>query len=373
MELLDGARTGQCCPNNSDMVGRLAGLSPFSECCLRGQEADEGAHDALDVQGGEEVPAEVRGVVVQSQVHRGPPMPFLKWKAGQTKGMIGRTVAKVAARSEGALVDEVEALDVLPAIAALNDHFKTCIFVGDENQTLLHQRRGQSPEQFPLASGRAHGAASKNRKVSKSDDVKNEVQLVDEEEEELRVNNVMLRGISDWFDKGNGNIEHLSGLTHWKRCSPGCPAITKFLSSLLTPMRPQLSQFESSSMAPPTTLHHIIYSGSGWWTWAQLCDCEKTARAQRREAANKLRKVSFNPNTSSPKQQVVWHEVATSSIAGSCGLDLQEMHAGERMLIICFLSRFSELVTALLAAFLSEEDAKACGCASLGQCSWTDR
>ena len=47
---------------------------------------------------------------------------FLKWKAGQTKGMIGRTVAKVAARSEGALVDEVQALDVLPAVAALNEH-----------------------------------------------------------------------------------------------------------------------------------------------------------------------------------------------------------------------------------------------------------
>ena len=110
--------------------------------------------------------------------------------------MIGRTVAKVAARSEGALLDEVEALDVLPAIAALNDRFKTCIFVGDENQKFLNQRRGQSPEQFPLAIGRAHGAASKNLKVSKSDDVKSEVQLVDEEEE-LRVNNLMLRGISD--------------------------------------------------------------------------------------------------------------------------------------------------------------------------------
>ena len=73
---------------------------------------------------------------------------FLKWKAGQTKGMIGRTVAKVAARSEGALVDEVEALDVLPAVAALNEHFKTCIFVGDENQTFLNQRRGQSPNSF---------------------------------------------------------------------------------------------------------------------------------------------------------------------------------------------------------------------------------
>ena len=47
---------------------------------------------------------------------------FLKWKAGQTKGMIGQTVAKVAARSEGARLDEVEALDVLPAVAALNEH-----------------------------------------------------------------------------------------------------------------------------------------------------------------------------------------------------------------------------------------------------------
>ena len=120
---------------------------------------------------------------------------FLKWKAGQTKGMIGRTVAKVAARSEGALVDEVEALDVLPAVAALNEHFKTCIFVGDENQTFLNQRRGQSPEQFPLVSGRAHSAASnlKKRKISKSDDVKNEVELVDEEEEDSEEE---LRGVA---------------------------------------------------------------------------------------------------------------------------------------------------------------------------------
>ena len=53
---------------------------------------------------------------------------------------MGRTVAKVAARSEGVLLDEVEALDVLPAVAALNEHFKTCIFVGDENQKF--ERRG---------------------------------------------------------------------------------------------------------------------------------------------------------------------------------------------------------------------------------------
>ena len=39
--------------------------------------------------------------------------------------------------------------------------------------------------------------------------------------------------------------------------------------------------------------------------------------------------------------------------------DLQhEMQAGERILIICFLRRVSEPVAALLAAFLSEEDAK---------------
>ena len=43
---------------------------------------------------------------------------------------------------------------------------------------------------------------------------------------ELRANNL----ISDWFDKDNGNIEHLSRLTDCKRCGP---AITKFLSSLL--------------------------------------------------------------------------------------------------------------------------------------------
>ena len=190
--------------------------------------------------------------------------------------MIGRTVAKVAARSKGALVDEVEALDVLSAVAALNEHFKTCICVGDENQTFLNQRRGQSREQFPLVSGRAHSAASnlKKRKISKSDDVKNEVELVDEEEEEdseeeLRANNLMLRGISDWLHADNGNIEHVSGLNQCKRCGP---AITEFLSSLLTPMRQELSCFESSSMAPQTMLHHIIYAGSGWWSWHELCN-----------------------------------------------------------------------------------------------------
>ena len=80
---------------------------------------------------------------------------FLKWKAGQTKGMIGRTVAKVAARSEGVLLDEVEALDMLPAVAALNEHFRTCIFVGNENQKF--QRRGAwSPR--PVCIGNRHSA-----------------------------------------------------------------------------------------------------------------------------------------------------------------------------------------------------------------------
>ena len=100
---------------------------------------------------------------------------FLKWKAGLTKGMIGRTVEKVAARSEGVLLDEVEALDVMQAVAALNERFKTCIFVGDENQKF--ERRGsRSPRPFALAIGPAHSAASQN-------DVENEVQLVNEEEE----------------------------------------------------------------------------------------------------------------------------------------------------------------------------------------------
>ena len=272
---------------------------------------------------------------------------FLKWKAGQTKGMIGRTVAKVAARSEGALVDEVGALDVLPAIAALNDHLKTCIFVGDENQTLLNQRQGQSPEQFPLASGRAHGAASKNRKVSKSDDVKNEVQLVDEEEE-LRVNNLMLRGMSDWFDKGNGNIEHLSALTHCKRCSPAI----------------QVSQVsadahETTAFPVPVQQHGTSNNAAShniFWLrvvdWAQLCDYEKIVEAQRQAGASKLWKISFCATTTCPKQQVVWHEVLCRALLVHVEWDPQEMHAGERMLIICFLCCVSEPVTALLHSCL---------------------
>ena len=102
------------------MVGGLGGaISLF--CKMSTQEAVEGAHDALDVRGGEEAPAEVRGVVVQSQVHRGHHRCLLEVEGRPDQGH-DRTdgVAKVAAHSEGALVDEVEALDVLPALAALN-------------------------------------------------------------------------------------------------------------------------------------------------------------------------------------------------------------------------------------------------------------
>ena len=291
---------------------------------------------------------------------------FLKWKAGQTKGMIGRTVAKVAAHSEGALVDEVEALDVLPAVAALNEHFKTCIFVGDENQTFLNQRRGQSPEQFPLVSGRAHGAASnlKKRKISESDDIKNEVELVDEEEhsdseEEFRANivNVRLRGISDWLHTDNENIEHVSGLNQCKRCGP---AITEFLSSLLTPMRQQLSCFQSSSMAPPTSLHHIIYAGSGWWSWEELCNYKRTAanRARERKRSYDAWQVCYSA-TNSTNEHVVWHEMLFRHLLVQVDWELRhEMEAGEKMLIICFLRRVSKPIAALLAAFLSKEDAK---------------
>ena len=288
---------------------------------------------------------------------------FLKWKAGQTKGMIGRTVAKVAARSEGALVDEVEALDVLPAVAALNEHFKTCIFVGDENQTFLNQRRGQSPEQIPLVSGRAHGAASnlKKRKISESDDVKNEVELVDEEEdsdseEEFRANNGRLRGISDWLRTDNENIEHVSGLNQCKRCGP---AITEFLSSLLTPMRQQLSRFQSSSMAPPTRLHHIIYAGSGWWSWEELCNYERTAANRARERKRSDAWQVWYSASNATNEHVVWHEMLFRHLLVQVDWELRnEMQAGEKMLIICFLRRVSEPITALLAAFLSEEEAK---------------
>ena len=235
--------------------------------------------------------------------------------------------------------------------------------MGDENQTFLNQRRGQSPEQFPLVSGRAHSAASnlKKRKISKSDDVKNEVELVDEEEEEdseeeLRANNLMLRGISDWLrDTDNENVEHVSGLNQCKRCGP---AITEFLSSLLTPMRQELSCFESSSMAPQTMLHHIIYAGSGWWSWHELCNYEQTAarRAREREACRDACKVWYSASNAT-KEHVVWHEMLFRHLLVWVHWELRE-HKGERVLIICFLHRVSEPIAALLAAFLSEEDAK---------------
>ena len=235
--------------------------------------------------------------------------------------------------------------------------------MGDENQTFLNQRRGQSPEQFPLVSGRAHSAASnlKKRKISKSDDVKNEVELVDEDEEEdseeeLRANNLMLRGISGWLrDTDNENVEHVSGLNQCKRCGP---AITEFLSSLLTPMRQELSCFESSSMAPQTMLHHIIYAGSGWWSWHELCNYEQTAarRAREREACRDAWKVSYSASNAT-KEHVVWHEMLFRHLLVWVHWELRE-HKGERVLIICFLRCVSEPIAALLAAFLSEEDAK---------------
>ena len=264
---------------------------------------------------------------------------FLKWKAGQTKGMIGRTVAKVAARSEGVLLDDVEALDVLPAVAALNEHFKTCIFVGDENQKF--QRRGaRSPRPFALAIGTAHGAAS--QVLSQCDDV-----VVIEETNKAYIPRE--RGISDWFDKDNDNIENLSRLTLCKRCGP---AITSFLSAL-APMRPQLADFKSSDMAPATKLDHIMYCGSGWLTWEQLRDDLSFAR----RARDLLERPSLDTNLSSAhfKQQVVWHDVLFRALLVHVEWDLKhEMQEGERMLIICFLRRVSEPVAALLAAFLSE-------------------
>ena len=59
---------GKCCPNNSDMVGGLSGLSSLSAGCPQVQEALEGSHEALDVRGGEQSPAPLLGVVVHSQV-----------------------------------------------------------------------------------------------------------------------------------------------------------------------------------------------------------------------------------------------------------------------------------------------------------------
>ena len=254
---------------------------------------------------------------------------FLKWKAGLTKNMIGRTVEKVAARSEGVLLDEVEALDVMQAVAALNERFT-----------------------FALAIGAAHGAASQN-------DVENDVQLVNEEEEEpqeeeeekWQVNKAYKpqeRGVTDFLKKGNGNIENLSGLTLCKRCGP---AITSFLSDLLAPMRPQLVDFKSSDKAPATKLDHIMYCGSGWLTWEQLRDDSPLARRGR----GLWERPSLD-TSSGNKPQVAWHDVLFRALLVHVDWDLKQK--GERVLIICFLRRVSEPVAALLAAFLSEEDAK---------------
>ena len=161
------------------------------------------------------------------------------------------------------------------------------------------------------------------------------------------------RGTPDLFDKDNRNIEHLSGLTHCKRCGP---AATSFLSSLLAPTRPQLADFKSSNTVPPTKLDHIVYCGSGWLTWEQLCDDSSTAR---RASGRSLWERPSLDTSSGPKQQVVWHEVLFRALLVHVARDLKhEMQAGEKMLIICFLRSVSEPVAALLAAFLSEKDAK---------------
>ena len=222
---------------------------------------------------------------------------FLKWKAGQTKGMIGRTVAKVAARSEGVLLDEVEALDVLPAVAALNEHFKTCIFVGDENQKF--QRRGaQSPRPFALAIGTAHGAAS--QVLSQCDDV-----VVIEETNKAYIPRE--RGISDWFDKDNDNIENLSGLTLCKRCGP---AITSFLSALLAPMKPQLADFKSSDMAPATQLPHNVL-------WLRVVDLGAVAdESFARRARDLLERPIDTRLSSAHLSSRWWHDCYLEHAAG---------------------------------------------------------
>ena len=124
-------------------------------------------------------------------------------------------------------------------------------------------------------------------------------------------------------------------------------------------------------------LHHNIEVDSEWWTWDELCNYERTAasRAQQPEV-DRVWKVRYSATTAKwcPKEQVVWHESLFRHLLVHVHRELNsQMREGERMLIICFLRRVSQPVAALLAALLSEEDAKACGCGSLGQCSWTDR
>ena len=69
--------------------------------------------------------------------------------------------------------------------------------------------------------------------------------------------------------------------------------------------------------------------------------------------------LSFARRARDFKQQVVWHDVLFRALLVHVKWNLKhEVQEGERMLIICFLRRVFEPVAALLAAFLSEEDAK---------------
>ena len=91
-----------------------------------------------------------------------------------------------------------------------------------------------------------------------------------------------------------------------------------------------------------------------------MCNYEETAarRAREREACSDAWKVWYSASNAT-KEHVVWHEMLFRHLLVRVHWELyNEMQEGERMLIICFLRRVSEPIAALLAAFLSEEDAK---------------
>ena len=94
-----------------------------------------------------------------------------------------------------------------------------------------------------------------------------------------------------------------------------------------------------------------MYCGSGWLSWEQLRDDSPLAR----RGQSWWERPSLD-TSSGNKPQVAWHDVLFRALLLHVHWDLK--HKAERVLIVCFLRRVSEPVAALLAAFLSEEDAK---------------
>ncbi len=268
---------------------------------------------------------------------------FLKWKSGEVKGPIGRCVARAVRLAEGVLVDEVESLDILASVAALNT-FRTVIFIGDENQRLYRNAtsfRGTT-HSAPLDD---YGVA---QRVEREEEDETEEKEEDESEPELA--HQQHREVAGWLSGSNtADMQHLT-LTHCKRCGH---RVTEFISALFKEVRPELANFTSSALAPTTMLQHIFYEGRGWWSSAELATGARGSRAAGRA-----------------QQQVVWHEVLYMALLQHIEWDLQDTET-DTVMIICFLRRVADPLQKIVKKTCSRAGA-AGGGGAFGLCAWLD-